>query len=183
MDLASLRDATLDRSPVSLGRRRTNSPHEFYRYPARFSPRFAEAAILCFTQSGQLVLDPFVGGGTTAVEALRLGRSVIASDLNPLAVFVTQAKTTPLGEAGRAAAEDWLAAIPRNLNMRRQAPRLDEWSRGGYFKGIGRPDTWRLRKLIALALASVPASLDISRSLLTGSVSDWLGMVQVGPQD
>lgn len=80
MDLGLMREAALDRAPVSLGPRRTQSPHEFYRYPARLSPRFA-AAISCFSEPGDLVLDPFVGGGTTVVEGLRLGRRVIASDL------------------------------------------------------------------------------------------------------
>src|SRR5438445_1215049 len=37
---------------------------------------------------GKVVLDPFMGGGTTVVEALRLGCKVIGVDLNPLACFV-----------------------------------------------------------------------------------------------
>src|SRR5947209_2346116 len=43
--------------------------HDFYKYPARFSPIFARAAIELFTRPGDLVLDPHVGGGTTLVEA------------------------------------------------------------------------------------------------------------------
>ena len=37
--------------------------HSFYRYPARFSPEFARKAIEAFTQPGDTVLDPFMGGG------------------------------------------------------------------------------------------------------------------------
>jgi len=48
--------------------------HGFYKYPARFSPSFARAGIEIFTQPGDLVLDNHVGGGTTLVEALALGR-------------------------------------------------------------------------------------------------------------
>src|SRR5688572_5448436 len=48
--------------------------HTFYRYPARFSPIFARAAIEAFTSPGDLVLDPFMGGGTTLVEASSIGR-------------------------------------------------------------------------------------------------------------
>ena len=47
--------------------------HNFYKYPARFSPEFARAAIEAFTEPGDLVLDPYVGGGTTLVEARALG--------------------------------------------------------------------------------------------------------------
>jgi len=70
--------------------------HGFYRYPARFSPQFAGAAIEQFTESGDLVLDPFAGGGTALVEALARGRTVIGNDINSLAVFVSRVKTTPL---------------------------------------------------------------------------------------
>jgi hypothetical protein len=38
--------------------------HNFYRYPARFSPQFARAAVEAFSAPGDTVLDPFVGGGT-----------------------------------------------------------------------------------------------------------------------
>lgn len=37
--------------------------HGFYKYPARFSPVFVRQAILAFTDYGDLVLDPFMGGG------------------------------------------------------------------------------------------------------------------------
>lgn len=39
---------------------------------------------------GKIVLDPFMGGGTTIVEALRLGCKVIGGDINPVAWFVTK---------------------------------------------------------------------------------------------
>jgi len=42
---------------------------------------------------GQLVLDPFMGGGTTIVEALRLGADVAGVDLNPVAWFVVKKET------------------------------------------------------------------------------------------
>jgi adenine-specific DNA methylase len=39
------------------------------------------------------ILDPFMGGGTTVVEALRLGANVVGVDLNPVAWFVTKKET------------------------------------------------------------------------------------------
>ena len=38
--------------------------HGYYKYPARFSPAFARAAIETFTKPGDLVLDPHAGGVT-----------------------------------------------------------------------------------------------------------------------
>ena len=40
--------------------------------------------------NGKVILDPFMGGGTTVVEALRLGCKVIAIDLNPVAWFIVK---------------------------------------------------------------------------------------------
>jgi len=43
-----------------------------------------------------IILDPFMGGGTTIVEALRLGCKVIGVDLNPVAWFVTKKEVEPV---------------------------------------------------------------------------------------
>ena len=43
-----------------------------------------------FVEPGQVVLDPFLGGGTTAVIALALGARVIAYDIDPVAVETTR---------------------------------------------------------------------------------------------
>ena len=42
------------------------------------------------------VLDPFMGGGTTVVEALRLGFDVTGNDYNPIAWFIVKGETTPV---------------------------------------------------------------------------------------
>ena len=70
--------------------------HNFYRYPARFSPRFVRFVLDYYTEPGDYILDPFMGGGTTIVEAAASGRRAIGSDINELAQFVTRVKTTPL---------------------------------------------------------------------------------------
>ena len=79
---APLIEAAHDKSRVS------GLTRNFYRYPARFSPKFVRAAIEIFSKPGDLVLDPFMGGGTTVVEALALGRKAIGTDISSLAVFV-----------------------------------------------------------------------------------------------
>src|SRR4051795_9602564 len=66
--------------------------HGFYKYPARFSPSFARAAIETFTTPGDLVMDPHVGGGTTIVEARAMGREALGVDISELAEFVSNVK-------------------------------------------------------------------------------------------
>src|SRR6266851_5608421 len=80
--LVAVRKAASDRSPI------TGLTHCFYRYPARFSPQFVSSAIEAFSKPGDIVLDPYMGGGTTMVEAMVRGRRPIGCDLNSLAVFV-----------------------------------------------------------------------------------------------
>jgi hypothetical protein len=59
-------------------------------------PDLAREIINQFSLPGDIVFDPFMGGGTSIVEALAAGRQAIGIDINSLAVFVTKAKTTPL---------------------------------------------------------------------------------------
>ena len=42
-----------------------------------------------------VILDPFCGGGTSIIAALSKGARVIASDLNPMAVFMTRVLIRP----------------------------------------------------------------------------------------
>jgi len=44
----------------------------------------------------KIILDPFMGGGTTVVEALKLGCKVIGVDIHPVAWFVTKKEIDPL---------------------------------------------------------------------------------------
>jgi len=57
------------------------------------------------------VLDPFMGGGTTVVEALSLGRKAVGVDLNPLGHFVATVKTTPLTRGDEVLIKAWLEDV------------------------------------------------------------------------
>ena len=46
--------------------------------------------------NAKVILDPFMGGGTTVVEALRLGCKVIGIDLNPVAWFIVKTEIEPI---------------------------------------------------------------------------------------
>ncbi len=98
--------------------------HGLYRYPARFSPELVSAAVDAFTAPGDVVLDPFVGGGTSAVESLSRGRRFVGFDINPLAVFLTQVKTEPLTRPEFAELSEWASAKHPNVPFERDDVRL-----------------------------------------------------------
>jgi SAM-dependent methyltransferase len=56
------------------------------RYRGNWSPYIPRNVILKYSKPGDIVLDHFVGGGTTAIEAKLLGRRCMARDINPAAV-------------------------------------------------------------------------------------------------
>ena len=86
--------------------------HDFYRYPARFSPLLARELIREFSDVGDLVVDPFLGGGTSAVESRILGREFIGSDINSLSTFLAKVKTTPLKSEDTAILMYWISKLP-----------------------------------------------------------------------
>jgi DNA modification methylase len=70
--------------------------HSYHRYPAKFIPQLAARLIKENSQVGELVCDPFMGSGTTLVEAIVNHRRAYGTDINPVAVLITRAKTTPI---------------------------------------------------------------------------------------
>lgn len=52
-------------------------------HPAVMPAELARRCIICSTTGGGTVLDPFLGAGTTALVADRLGRDAIGIELNP----------------------------------------------------------------------------------------------------
>lgn len=54
-----------------------------YEHPAPFVLSDIQKLISLFTKKGMIVLDPFVGSGTTIIAANKLGRKCIGIDINP----------------------------------------------------------------------------------------------------
>ncbi|QPF83533.1 hypothetical protein IC762_28085 [Bradyrhizobium genosp. L] len=128
--------------------------HGFYKYPARFSPVFARAAIGAFTNPGDLVLDPHVGGGTTVVEALAAGREGMGVDISTLAEFVSTVKCTIYSEAELDRLDWWSDRVARSVDIHRPSVVLSDYEDLGYYKHLDHPDRWRMRKAIEQSIAS-----------------------------
>ena len=61
-------------------------------FPGNFIPQIPTAFIQALSKPGDLVFDPFGGSGTTAVEAVRLGRKAILSDCVIACVLISAGK-------------------------------------------------------------------------------------------
>ncbi len=144
---AALIDGARDASPVR------GLTHGYYKYPARFSPVFAKAAIQTFSNPGDVVLDPHVGGGTTLVEALAAGREAVGVDISTLAEFVASVKCTVLSEAELDALQHWSDKLPERVDIHRPSVAFEDYEALGYYKHLDHPSRWRLRKGIDQALA------------------------------
>jgi SAM-dependent methyltransferase len=107
--------------------------HGFHAYPARMHPATAARLVRGLSSQGATVLDPFCGSGTVLVEGMIAGRSMIGTDLNPLAVRLAALKTAPRDGAFRealVAAARGVAALAderreRRAGATRRYPRED----------------------------------------------------------
>jgi tRNA G10 N-methylase Trm11 len=70
--------------------------YTMHKFWARRSWAVFRKIIQVFTKPGDIILDPFAGGGVTLVEGLITKRKVIAVDLNPLAVKIMKHEVMPL---------------------------------------------------------------------------------------
>jgi hypothetical protein len=74
--------------------RQANALHEV-SYRACFKPQLPRFFIERLTRPGDVVYDPFMGRGTTAVEAALLDRVPYANDVNPLSLILTRPRLNP----------------------------------------------------------------------------------------
>jgi len=70
--------------------------YNMHRFFARRPFNVFEAMVKHYTNPGDIVLDPFMGGGVTVVESLRARRRVVGVDLNPIAWFIVNAEVRPI---------------------------------------------------------------------------------------
>lgn len=92
--------------------------HWIYPYKGKFHPQMIRALInIIGLQQGETVLDPFIGSGTTALEAQLLGVNCIGFDASPLCVLQSKVKTRSLDavETILEAKDEYLSTYPQDL--------------------------------------------------------------------
>ncbi len=81
---------------ANVSARESDSWHSMCSYLGAFPPPLADYFIRYFTKKGDIVFDPFAGRGTTPLQARILNRKSIATDLNPIALALCEAKNANL---------------------------------------------------------------------------------------
>lgn len=89
------------------------------KYRGNWSPYIPRNIILRYSEVGDTVLDQFVGGGTTAVEAKLTGRNFIGVDINPRAVEISKSKCD--FECDTNSNIEILQGDARNLNLENES--------------------------------------------------------------
>ena len=89
------------------GQRQGNAIHEV-SYRACFKPQLPQFFIERLSQVGDVVHDPFMGRGTTPIQAALAGRLPCGTDINPLSVVLTRPRLAP---PSLAAVDDYLRRV------------------------------------------------------------------------
>ena len=149
------------------------SVHGLHEYKGKFNPQVVRALLNIFDIGpDQSVLDPFCGSGTTLVECSHMGVISHGIDVNPLAVYVSNAKLKALGTPiTKLQASLHLLTTKLNTDARGLSDSLDDSERTAYLRSWFRSDILqaieRLRILICeLARDQAPIFLTIASNLL-----------------
>ncbi len=76
--------------------------HWIYPYKGKFHPQMIRSLLnIIRAAPGDVILDPFVGSGTTAIETQLLGIDCAAIDISPLCVLISKVKTESIEVLGQ----------------------------------------------------------------------------------
>jgi hypothetical protein len=110
---------------LSLSTPTTAYTHGLHRFAAKFVPQVPGWALDAFGRRDGLVVDPFMGSGTTLVEGVLRGGISVGVDVDPLARFIARAKVTALDPARIEGLAAELAGRWRTPAARLRAPMPD----------------------------------------------------------
>ena len=110
--------------------------HQIAPYIGRMKTSIARFLIESQTEPSDLIVDPFCGCGSIALEAALANRRVVAGDWNSYAVLLTRAKLFPptsLSEAERSLKKTW--KLSRALLRQQDLRRVPLWIRQFFSSG------------------------------------------------
>ena len=90
------------------------SAHGIHEYKGKFNPQIARAILnILDIPIGAQVVDPFCGSGTSLLECVHLGMDAVGTDINPLAVFIANAKLAAVRLPAGQLRHELVAALKR----------------------------------------------------------------------
>jgi len=90
--------------------------HNIHPYAAKFIPQIPRRAISRWSESGDLVIDPFCGSGTALLESALAGRNSIGIDNNAVATLVAKAKVSVYKERDLQKLEEMVMLLSDYVN-------------------------------------------------------------------
>jgi len=159
--------------------------HDLHPYPAKFIPQIPGHCISRLSLPGELVFDPFGGSGTTALEAVRLGRRALSVDANAVGTLIGRVKTCNLDRTAakelhaiRCALTTLLVDMPspdviceKHKQYIPDIPNIDKWfplsSRGelaAIRDRIGGMESRKARDIASLALSRIVLAVSFQDS-------------------
>jgi len=156
--------------PLCTGAERLRNEHGLKLHPTQKPEALLHRVLLASTAPGDVVLDPFLGTGTTAVIAKRLHRHFIGIERHPAYVEAAMGRILRT----RPATEEGVATAP----TRREAPRIPFGSL--VERGLVTPGT-RLTDRQRRVSATVAADGTISANGARGSIHQVGAAVQNAP--
>ena len=136
-----------------IGRQVSYATHGIHRYPAKFIPQIPRFCMESYSKVGDTILDPFVGSGTTLLEAYISGRDSMGIDIHPLARLIAKVKTSPIDPEGLGAiAERVLTDIradeASNADWIPEIPNREHWFRPNVLRELAtiKKRVWQIRK-------------------------------------
>jgi len=155
-----LSDLWLNISPVQ-GR-----SQEAIGYPTQKPEALLEPMIRCCSEPGDIVADFFVGGGTTAAAAQKLGRRWIACDQSRVAVAITADRVSRLAEQTPLEQSSKIFAVPDFT--------VEHW--GIYeAKRLSETPPDQFRQFVLRAYGAVPDNSEPGIHGHKGAVPIWVG--------
>lgn len=142
-------------------RTRHSDLEAIHPYPAKFIPELPGTILdRLALPRGTIVLDPFVGSGTTLVECQKRGIQSVGIDLNPIACLIARVKTGKLPEHFEQELQKVLAiALQCKKAVIPAIPNLDHW-----FENATQA---QIAKLVFAINQSAPACQEIFRLSLS----------------
>lgn len=136
-------------------------------HPAPFPVELPEQLIRLYTFADDLVLDPFMGSGSSLVAAARLGRRYVGYDLDPSYVAIARARVAEVGAEAEAEVPSAVDAAASGTSLRVPSPQPDE-----DFQRRAMREGKAAQKLAAEVLAAAGfADLDADRRIPKTGVS------------